>query len=449
MIRLKWLKVSLAGLLALSLTAGFIWLAVADEIGGVEVPLLASFGGASPEIVVSGNGQFVALTYYKQDTQNNRGAVYVKSATASDGWLTATFLGTGSSSHLAFRNGSNTIVYVVWASGDGKAIQTASCTLSTTVSPACVRGTDVETTTVDALDFPDIAVDTGGFIHVVWENNGTIKSARSSAANSVNGWSSPATVSGGGADGKPVLALSNSKLHLAFLRGATPTSVQYRRSNTGSHNWTDATAQFRLVNEVIGGSVHDKFDNPSIAASGNNVYMAWDAHRNSSNDFSLLQASSIDNGSSWGNAAYVPSGQSASLNPSGENKASSSGGLPVQETGLQPGLAISSTTAAIVWQQFPGDCSSDFTPSTIHFANPLVSASDTLSNTDLMYMVDADLAVAGGGVRHFVYMRDDNTDNNCSGGEATDYRITYRGPFTITTNDKGEGGGIYLPLIRK
>lgn len=451
MIQMKWLKLSLAGLLALSLAAGFIWSAAAD-IGGPDIHFSGSFGGASPEIVVSSNGQFAVITYYKQDAQNNRGAVYVKSGTASNGWLTSTFLGLGSNSRLAFRNGSNTIVYVVWASGDGKAIQTAACTISAATPPVCAPGANVKTTDVDALDFPDIAVDSSGFIHVVWENNGAIQSARSTSANSLAGWSAAATISGSGADQKPVLAVSGSNLHLAFLRGATPTSVQYSRSGTGSHSWGGLT-QFAIgVGEaIIGEGVHDRLDNPAIAASGANVFLAWDAHRIDTNSFSLIQATSTDSGSSWGSSpTYAPSGGATTLNVDTESKPSNSSGLPIQETGLRPGLAISGTTAVIAWQQTPGTCgTTTFDPSTIFFASSLTGGtSEIVTNYDNDYMADASLAVASGGVKHFVFMKDNNADGDCAGGEASDYRITYRGPFTNTINDKGEGG-VYLPVIRK
>ncbi|NJN95914.1 MAG: hypothetical protein HC875_18300 [Anaerolineales bacterium] len=124
-------------------------------------------------------------------------------------------------------------------------------------------------------------------------------------------------------------------------------------------------------------------------------------------------------------------------------------GVPAQETGLRPSLTISGTSAALTWQEIPGQCSL-FAPSTIHFANPPTGASvsDLLSNDgDDDFMIDPDLAVSGS-TRHFVFMRD--IDAGCPGELAADYVITYRGPFTTTTNDGGENdNGIYLPNIRK
>ncbi|MCK6627127.1 MAG: hypothetical protein L6R45_18360 [Anaerolineae bacterium] len=445
--KVHWLKIALSGLLALSILAGLL-LPVLAEIGGTDVTI-SSLGGGSPDIEVSSNGQFVAVAYFKQE--NGEGAVYVKSSTATDGWLTSSLVGFGTNPQLSFRAGSNNIIYVVWARSDGAAIQSAQCALAALTPPTCtLSSANVRTATAGSLENPDIAVSSNGFIHVAWVNNGVIETARSTSANSLAGWSGPATVAGGGNDQKPAITWSSGnggRLHLAFLRGATPTSVEYRHSADTSHSWT-GTQNFALGAQVLGSGVHDRLDNPTIAASGSNIFVAFDAHRVGSNNFSLIQATSTDNGSSWADPTYAPSGQLATANDINETKASSAVGVPAQETGLRPSLTISSTSAALVWQEIPGQCSL-FAPSTIHFANPPTGAGfDLLSNNGGDdFMVDPDIAVSGS-TRHLVFMRD--VDAGCPGELAADYVITYRGPFTNTTNDRGEdSNGVFLPLLRK
>lgn len=446
--KVRWLKFTFAGVLALSVAASLL-LPVFALIEGTDVNI-SSLGGGSPDIEVSSNGQFVAVTYFKQE--NGDGAVYVKSATAADGWLTSSLVGFGSNPQLAFKAGSNDTVYVVWARNDGAAIQSAECTLSALTPPTCTTSsTDVRTADAGSLENADVAVSSNGFIHVVWVNNGVIETARSTAANSLAGWSGATTVSGGGNDQKPVIAWASGgsgRLHLAFLRGNPATSVEYRRSADSSHSWS-STQNFALGAKVLGGGVHDELDNPTIAASGSNVFVSFDAHRTSSNNFSLIQASSTDSGTSWPvDPTYAPSGLAATTNDVNEAKASQDVGVPSQEAGLRPSLAISSTSAALVWQEIPGQCSL-FAPSTIHFANPPSSAGfDVLSNDgDDDFMIDPDLAVSGT-TRHIVFMKD--IDVGCPGDFAADYIITYRGPFTTTTNDRGEDdNGVFLPLLRK
>lgn len=444
----RWLKITLAGVLALSVLAG-LFLPVFALIAGDDVTI-SSLGGGSPDIEVSSNGQYVAVAYFKQESGD--GAVYVKSATAADGWVTSSLLGFGSNPQLSFKAGSNNTVYVVWAKSDGAAIQSAECILAATTAPACTVSTaNIHEGTAGTLENPDIAVSSSGFINVAWVNDAVIQTARSSSANSLAGWSAPVTISGGGNDQKPALAWSSGnsgRSHLVFLRGALATSVEYRFLPDSSNSWS-STQNFALGAKVIGGLVHDYLDNPTVAASGSNVFVAFDAHRPNSNNFSLIQASSILNGNSWPvDPTYAPSGQAATANDDNEAKASQYVGVPSQETGLRPSLAISDTSAAMVWQEIPGQCSL-FAPSTIHFANPPTGAgSDVLSNDgDDDFMIDPDLAVSGS-TRHIVFMKD--VDVGCPGDLAADYVITYRGPFTTTTNDRGEdNNGVYLPIISK
>jgi hypothetical protein len=438
---LTWLKISLSGLLAVAALAGLM-LPVAASIGGTEVNISA-LGGGSPDMEIS--GQFVAVTYFRKESEVQQGGVvYVKSATAAEGWLTSSLVGFGSNPKLAFGSGST--VYVVWAKSDGKAIQASKCTLSPTAPPACTAGADVRTSTTASLDFPDVVVDNDGRVHVAWENEGTIETRLTTNANLTTWTGSVVPVTDGGDDHKPLLAWSNDKLHLAFRRSGT--SVEYRRSAETPHSWGDASPKsFVLGTDVAGSGDHDRFDNLALTALGNDVFLAWDAHQ-SLNDFSLIRANSVNNGGSWGGAVYIPSLGPAS-DPPIDFKVSQNSGVPQQETGLQPSLAISGTSdAALVWQEIGGTGQCPPNRATINLASFTSGTGDALTNnSNSNYMIDPDVVVAAG-QNHFVYMRDLNVSGSCS-GQITDYLITYRGPFTKTTRDVGEGGGVFLPIIRK
>jgi hypothetical protein len=449
--RSAWLKFVLSGLLAVIALAGVI-LPVSALIGGNDVNL-SVVGSAAPDIEVGGNGQFLAVTYFRKENENSVGKVYIKSSTATEGWLTSQLVGFGSNPQLAFSGNSN-VVYVVWASNDNKAIQSARCTLDNsapfTTPPACVLSTtDVQTSTTASLDFPDVVVDDSGRIHAVWVNNGQIQSRfTSDDSPAPENWQNVVSITGAGSDTKPVLAWSDDnsgRLHLAFLRSTT--HVVYHFSGDSSHNWGGPAQTFSQ-----GGSFapnHDRFDNPTITAKDSNVFLAWDARRTglSGADFSLLQATSTNNGTSF-NATYAPSGGATNVSDPAELKVSLSyNETPGQEAALRPGLTISGTNAALVWQQIPDECA-NFSPATIHFASPIIGAGfDLLANDgDDDYMIDPDVAVSGS-TSHIVYMRD--ADASCPGGLITEYLISYRGPFTETINDKGEGGGTFLPIMVK
>lgn len=449
--RFVWLKLILSGLLLIIALAGAI-LPVAALISGDDINLSA-VGGAAPDIEVSSDGQFLAVAYFRKETENSVGKVYVKSSTSADGWLTSQLVGFGSNPQLAFKNSSNNVVYVIWASNDNKAIQSARCTLSSTTPPACVvSATNVQTSTTASLNFPDIAVDTSGRIHAVWVNNGTVQSrSTNDDTPALENWSSVASVAGGGSDTKPVLAWGSGdsgRLHLALLRGTA--QIRYFRSDdSATHSWA-AGPTFASPGALAPG--HDRLDNPTIAASGSQVYLAFDAHRTSGDgDYSLFQATSSDSGANWPSAqtTFAPSGTLAATDdfPAELKVSLSSSETPGQEAALRPSLAISGSTSALVWQEIPGECA-NFIPATIHFASPgNGGAFDRLENNgDDDYMIDPDIAVFGA-TRHIVYMRD--PDAGCPGNLIIDYLISYRGPFTKTINDRGEGGGTFLPIVKK
>jgi hypothetical protein len=439
-----------------------LYLMPVKAIGGSDIKLSGQSAGG-PDIEISGDNNRLAVVYYKQSNTGGSGAIFVKSATLADGWVTSNFVGLGSNPQLAFKRNANNVVYVVWATGDGTAIQAARCTLNATSAPSCGPRLNVRSLTVGNLSAPDIVVDSGNVLHVAWQNGDNIETARSTAADSVNGWSgvsSPGFCTGNRKSG-PVLGYTaaSSKLHLAYLCGAaasTPTSVQYRRSNTGSHNWTDAQDEF--VKGIDINDLQSKLGNVALHANGLQVSLTWDGLRTDGvQQFGLMYVASTSQGTSWGTVSYVPSGNAATGGLASERKLSTTSSVPPQEYGLRPSLVISPTNsgnAAVVWQQKlnNGSCQdADNGSSDIHYANPQNSAAslDTLQHGKSAYSIDPDLAVGTGGVRHFVFMKD-SPASNCTGGNAPDYAIFYRGPFEKVDHDQGEtGGGIYLPIIRK
>jgi hypothetical protein len=465
-----WLKLPLSCLLVALAMIGLI-VPVRAVINSGTVYNISSVGAGSPDIEVSSDGVFIAVAYYKQ--ADGEGPVYVKSATSGNGWVTSRLVGFGSDPQLAFKSGVNNVVYVVWRKSGGRAIQSAKCTLNATGAPQCTLGADVQTTSSDQLNFPDVVVTNGGVVHVVWQNSTgpgvtQIEAARSSAANSVAGWTSPVIVPGGsgGVNRKPVLALGNN-LHLAFLNGSSTTiltSVQHRRSADGT-TWSNPglpSIQFTIDNVNVNNisAQHDTLDNPTIAVSGNNVYLAWNAHIIGGNDFTLMHANSSDNGDNWSGPFYMDTVTPASSAPGGNARASLTQSQPPQQVGLRPSLTMNGATPAVIWQQQqpPIDCQ-NFGIGTLYIyrGSPLTGGgSDFLANSnDNDSMIDSDLAINGSN-NHHVYMLHARSASaalpGCPPGDAGtgSYLITYRGPFDKHTLDLGEGGNnVFLPIVQK
>lgn len=467
---LPWLKIPLACLLVALAVASLI-VPVKAVLTDGEVYNISSLGAGSPDIEISSDGAFIAVAYYKQGS-GQEGPVYVKSANNAGGWVTSTFVGTGSDPHLAFQSGVNNVVYVVWRKAGGTSISSAKCTLASATAPNCTAGADVRTVSTDQLNFPDVAVTNGGIVHVVWQNSTgpgvtKIETARSTAAANVSAWNAPVTVAGSGVNRKPVLAFGNSLLHLAFLKGSSTsilTQIQYHQSSNGS-SWSNPANY-----SISGGAgnistVHDTLDNPTIAVSGSNVYLAWDAHLSGGNNFTLIYANSTSSGSSnWSGPFYFDTNDAASSNPNTINpeinvRASFNISQPPQQVGLRPSLTINGTTPAIVWHQQkpPIDCFSLGVGTLyVYRGSPLINAgSDFLENSDDNdLMIDPDIAIQGGNI-HQVYMLHARAASapvpSCPPGVgAGSYLISYRGPFINKGNDAGEGGNsVFLPLIRK
>jgi hypothetical protein len=72
-----------------------------------------------------------------------------------------------------------------------------------------------------------------------------------------------------------------------------------------------------------------------------------------------------------------------------------------------------------------------------------------VASTTAEYSIAPDIVVnPTSGIRHFTFMKDTQTAN-CLGGNESEYAVYYRGPFENTSNDGGESGGVFLPIILK
>jgi hypothetical protein len=418
--------------------------------------ILTTRNSLPPTLKVSNDGNFLTLVYSKLSGVR---AVHVKSATLADGWVTTRYLGSGENPRVAFKSGSNTEVFVVWQAADNKSIRFASCTLSLTTQPTCVPatpgGTTVTSITSGNVETPDIVVDSNGAIHVAWVRDlNNIRSVETAVStNNGQNWvtSSPIQPPVGTGFTTPKLAFANNALHLALRRIANSNNLgaailYYRTTNLSTPAWT-LTKSFQ---KGVGLDVNFQYDdlaNPTIAASGNNIYLAWDAHLSvgsAGNGFGLMRATSLDNGLTWSGVTHITDNNSAATNVQNPPKLFEDASDFAPEIALRPRLTISGSGYALVWQQRPAGltpgCQEGVNGSAeiyhAYTADNTNWTQDTLADNENEYPVAPDLAV-NGNARHFIYIKDGFTES-CIGGEAQEYGINYRGPFTNTINDLGE-----------
>jgi hypothetical protein len=433
---------------------------------------------------IEANSTYVVVVYHSAAV-NGQGFVYIKSSTESEGWLTSTGLGFGSQTRVALDPNNANKAYVVWkdSSTSPEKIKYARCTLAATVSPSCTSGTIFSAASNQTLQSTDIVVGGDGSIHVVWENltTHTILTAQATTGN-LSSWPIAFVNNLGSQDGRPVLAWSNNSVHLAFLRGnlsTEPTQIVYLRTDKGAlggyHDWNSPEATKTFARNAQFSESYDYIaSRPSLAASGNNIYLAWDAFSSSLTNtpqkhFGLMRASSSNKGTnlSWSAASLITSDADPledPLPPSAANKYSYLLGPPQEQIALRPSLVISGTGFALVWQASPdaSGChsigSGASTANAVHFAvnngaSWTLEETLTPNKTSHTSNIAPDLAIPSGGPPsgtqgHFIYMQDPTTTTLCAGGNYPEYTLYYFGPFVKTDLDRGNPG-VYLPFIRR
>lgn len=424
-------------------------------LSGTDIALSGT-GGRLPE--VAANGTFVAVVY------EQNGSVYIRSVKASVGeWQPARLIASQAYvPKLAFRQGSTNTVHVVWV-GDstGKYIRHMPCTLADS-GPTCPSDHISAIATADSnLVQPDVAVDSDGGVHVAWLDinaglSGTIKTAYSTnALDSSPTWTTKDTVpvQGGSNAGQPTLAAAGNYVHLTLKdKNGSDWEIEYYRLLKDHTSGGASEVWGTFWGDVNG---YEEMNNPTIAAVGANVYLAWDNQQDSTDTYGLVGVESTNSGGSWGLAKHITSTNLATETAvTADEKLSERTGAPTIEESLRPSLAITdSNKFAIVWQQQPGICKLQEYPggptqngtSEIFFASPHDSwaTSGMLADNQSEYSIDPDIAVDANGT-HIVFMKADD-DDLCQGGNQGEYRIYYRGPFTAVS----QGGGVYLPIILK
>ncbi len=452
--------------------------AAAEVITGDDITI-SGFRGASPAIDISSDGSFIAVAYYKDD---GNGGIHLKSANGdpNGGWVTTRYLGNGENPRVAFSNSNSPYrVFVVWEAEDNSAIRFANCTLNLDTQPTCNDTSNVVSGVTNA-ETPDITVDGSGNLQVVWIENNNVRSA--SSANNGGSWSASFLVDDADAQNNfrtPQIAATSGALHVAVSRLNNSTNLgdainYYKTTNLTSHSWpANPSETYRLGSEID--NQYNDLANPTLDAAATAVHLAWeaqtDAFPGANNDFGLIHVTSTDQGDNWDAPVHTTGTQNPAVNlqdpPIASKKAVA---VPAQEAGLQPSLTISSTGFALVWQQRPLGgtigCQEDgnATSEIYYTTDAARSDTDMVADDESQYSIDPDLSVDGSGTRHFVFMKDDDAnqqttgeDTSCDGGEIVDYKVFYRGPFIVTKNDQGEDPTdpdvgpptVYLPIISK
>ena len=453
---------------------------------------------AYPDIEASADGRYVATVwsrgYDNEDDTKHYGYIFLKSALtrtneATDGWenqvkvYTPTDTIWGADPRADFDPRDSGKLYVTWRQCENKLatcdkILVTTCTLTGTDKCAAPETVYPESHASPSLTTPDIAADKSGRLHVTWKNetlgSGAVQGIQY-ASKSGGSWAAPDKVVGTDLNSyNPALVWAsgpsgNGRLHLAWFQfsgSADSRFIQYNAdTDPGNPTWTPGTifSWEAPALYILPGSSGEPFVKPSIAASGTNVYIAWDVYKSGTtpSKFHLVYDCSTNSGAAWQNSSSTGLALPGPTFTDTTTYRSPLGSID-EEDALRPSVAISGQSPAIAWH-FEGDqhdtgimayliayrgsagsCGGlawderiaitqniDYDPSTPG------SVYDDAANPDL--------AMAPGSGVHIAFM---GMWGNNRTNPASDWDIYYRGDIKAD-NSTDDVSGIYLPLIMK
>ncbi len=269
------------------------------------------------------------------------------------------------------RDGAGT-VHLVWASsGSGKPpydIWYASKPAGGSWSTPINLSNDGDNTV-----YPDIAVDSLGNIWVVWQvtygNGDTDVNGRYKPDGGP--WGAVVQIGYSGAqDQNPRIAIDGANTpHVVWRNSSIDGNWEILYSKYVSGHWTGAA-------NISATSTHSHF--PSIAASGNNVYVAWEDEINGPDGFEILVRR-------WDGAQWLPWKQAS-----------------LTSKALYPSVAADGSTVYAVWQDYRGGGREEiyFSHST-DAGNTWLGDENVSRNSTASYFPD--IVAQAGGVSHIFW----------------------------------------------
>jgi len=462
----RLVRVLIPLVLAVLLFGLLVWPGLADTFN-FRLSTIGSFDAANPDIAAAGDNIGVVWSegYNKDPNTKEWGRVYLKTADVTNGWagrvrvFDANNNVWGREPRLAFNPSNSNQVHLVWAQASGcggsgvdcqwTSVWHTRCNVSN--RPAtCISPSQVATGRSDAST-PDVAVDSGGGVHVVWrEGSDSIRYCKKGNCGS------PVQI---GTGQHPSLVFAANRLYAVWDAGDT---IEYVRDDspgnstwnpTGSRSWWDP-------NNPLTPQDYEDASYPAIEARDNAIYVVWAIKRTGTNQYAL--AFDFYNGSSatWQDTSGANIGFTIPGNDqdfAGTTRYESNIDISYLWS-LQPDVFVTSTGAAddayahVVWHgretgeggsayeiwytYLPGINASGWN-SVLEIENqnsydagsPAVAIGSDLSETHVAYMLDA--------------------DGKGAGGKETLIDVWYIGANSNRDDDPDRYEGSFLPVILK
>jgi len=251
--------------------------------------------------------------------------------------------------------------------------------------------------------FPAIAV-SGSNVYVAWTNDTTGNNEIYFKRSTDNGatWKDSKQLTTSGTSMNLAIAASGSSVYVAWFEGDTGNNeIYFKRS-------TDSGATWKAAKRLTSNSGDSRY--PAIAASGSNVYVAWED--DSPGDFEIHFRRSADNGATWLTAKKLTNNLGSSTSPA---------------------IAASGSNVCVTWQDMnPGNEEVYFRRSADNGATWLTAK--RLTN-NLAVSGNPDMAASGSNVQ--VIWQDDRLgaeDDEIHYRQSTDNGAIWLANKRLTTN---------------
>ena len=282
-------------------------------------------GSFSPAIAVSGSNVYVV---WGAASSGNTGVYFKRSSDGGASWGAAKLLTNNPSNSSVYpaiaASGSN--VYVAWQDDCTGAWQIY---FKRSANNGVSWGTKKKLTNSYGTPGYQAIAASGSNVYVAWQDDSTLNDEicfRRSTDTGANWDAKKRLTNNAGVSERPAIAASGSNVYVAWYDDSPGNDeIYFRRSTDKGATWLAAK---RLT---YTGAYSMR---PAIAASGSNVYMAWDD--SSTGDFEIYFKKSIDSGASWGANKQLTDNSGASSHPA---------------------IAVNSANVCVAWHD---DCSGTY-----------------------------------------------------------------------------------------
>ncbi|HEY8140371.1 MAG TPA: sialidase family protein [Nitrososphaera sp.] len=313
-------------------------------------------------------------------------------------------------------------IYIIWQETEGS----QDILFSASIDPSIGFGEPVNISNDPGPESVARIATSTDKVFVVWfENDGEIYFANSTVAEDGNvGFSEPFNLSNNdGQSRNPVIAASGDNVYIAWeddIDGSSIPDIFYTNSTDGGATFSGPVN----LSDNVGSS-----RNPGLAISdANNVYVSWqDDSPNPENEQAIFVRASVDGGLSFGDAKVLSSNPEAFLG--------------------SPSIVSHESDIYMVWENATQDVEIFFTSGSVGGGGAISFGNVVNVSNNTGFSTSARLAVSASGVIYVAWIDDITGSNDVLMANSTDGGATFSVPIAISSLASVSSGAFHLVLL--